>query len=396
MKTNKIKPVLFVGLISILILMAASIRSSLEHMSDYNKKTSSLITQNNLKTQYYLALQTSIYHRHISIRNLYLLKDEFDQDDEIMRFRSYATDFIKARDQLLLLNLSKGEIKGLDKLLELVKAIQPEHEKILESIKSGEPKTKILSILEKRIHLQDKIVESIEQIIHAQKIESQNIINNIKHEYRNTKNTIYLIYLASFLLVVVISYLVLRKTQKLEDRLIKANKNLEQLATKDSLTGLYNRRQFNHEIESDWLHCSRGNTPLSVIMIDVDNFKQYNDAFGHVRGDNVLRKIGMKLGKVVQRETDIVARYGGEEFVAVLPSTSQEYAAEIAYKILQSVRDLNIKHVSENEIVTVSIGLATKIPNHNTEYMSIVESADEALYQAKEMGRNQIYIKKDN
>jgi diguanylate cyclase (GGDEF)-like protein/PAS domain S-box-containing protein len=164
--------------------------------------------------------------------------------------------------------------------------------------------------------------------------------------------------------------------------LFEANKLLETLATTDSLTGLKNHRAFQQRLALDFERSIRYRTPLSLLLLDVDKFKQYNDTFGHPAGDEVLKKVAQILQSIA-RNTDIVARYGGEEFVIVLPETDDEGAAEAAERIREAIAGADW----DKRIITASIGAASLRINTASPYM-LIEEADKALYMSKEFGRN--------
>ena len=182
----------------------------------------------------------------------------------------------------------------------------------------------------------------------------------------------------------------------LNERLAEMNRELERLTVTDSLTGLANRRFFNEFLNREWLREQRGQQPFSVIMIDIDHFKRYNDHYGHIEGDICLQKVAWALQGALCRAGDVLARYGGEEFVAILPLTDLCGAAELAAAFHAGVQALGLPHqdspVSSN--VTVSIGVASVIPNRNLSPTQVIAMADEALYQAKQSGRNQSVIAK--
>lgn len=167
---------------------------------------------------------------------------------------------------------------------------------------------------------------------------------------------------------------------------------LEELVHIDGLTEIYNRRHFDDMLERGWKKAKRGTTPLSVIMLDIDFFKQYNDTYGHAAGDECLRKVAQSFSGTLQRPSDVAARYGGEEFAAILPETEKDNAVLIAEKIRSHIASLDIPHKGNKaeDHVTVSIGVATFIPKENTSPTSLIESADKCLYEAKEGGRNQV------
>jgi diguanylate cyclase (GGDEF)-like protein len=160
----------------------------------------------------------------------------------------------------------------------------------------------------------------------------------------------------------------------------------------DGLTGVYNRRHFNERYSSEWGRAVRHGGPLSLIFIDVDFFKKYNDHYGHQMGDEVLRKIAGAFKTVVNRSSDLVARYGGEEFVCLLPDTDAQGSYVVAKEISDAVRALQIEHVQspEHKVVTVSMGIATFHGGCRAGADDLLGMADECLYQSKNRGRNRI------
>jgi diguanylate cyclase (GGDEF)-like protein/PAS domain S-box-containing protein len=169
-------------------------------------------------------------------------------------------------------------------------------------------------------------------------------------------------------------------------------RNLENLSGTDALTSLANRRRFDEVLEREWRRAIRNGSSISLIMIDIDFFKAYNDRYGHLMGDECLRLVGSAIARAVQRPTDLSARYGGEEFACILPDTDLKAAIVVARKTLASVRALDIPHLSSSVTghVTVSIGAATLIPGEDESVSHLIESADRSLYQAKQGGRNRI------
>ena len=167
---------------------------------------------------------------------------------------------------------------------------------------------------------------------------------------------------------------------------------LEQLATRDGLTGLANRRCFDNTLYAEWQRALRQQQPLSLLMVDVDNFKQYNDAYGHLGGDACLQRIAKAVASEM-RTNDLVARYGGEEFAVILPNQSLKGAAIVAERIRCRVEQLHMPNLgTEGHVVTVSIGAATALAARDNDSSQLVAAADSALYRAKHMGRNRISL----
>lgn len=169
------------------------------------------------------------------------------------------------------------------------------------------------------------------------------------------------------------------------------NKQLKKLSLEDELTNVYNRRALSQFIDNIFKHVP-AETPISIIMIDIDNFKSYNDKYGHVNGDEVLKKISSKLNEAVKESKDFVARYGGEEFIYIALQTDENEIYEIANEIREKIYNLKITHeYSEvSKYVTVSLGIATVVPYNTTSIYECIQNADIALYKAKYDGKNRI------
>ncbi len=167
---------------------------------------------------------------------------------------------------------------------------------------------------------------------------------------------------------------------------------LAELAGLDGLTGIPNRRQFDRSLSSEWERSVRHRHALSLLFIDIDFFKPYNDHYGHTEGDECLKRVARAIRKDMIRAEDLASRYGGEEFACILPQTDNGGALQVARRILHSVRALGIPHAKSAaaEQVTVSIGVATAAPATADRALHLIESADRALYQAKQQGRNRI------
>jgi diguanylate cyclase (GGDEF)-like protein len=165
---------------------------------------------------------------------------------------------------------------------------------------------------------------------------------------------------------------------------------LRDMALTDALTGVANRRSFEARLEVEWRRCRRDRLPLSLIMIDIDHFKLYNDAYGHQAGDECLRQIAYALGTTLRRASDMLSRYGGEEFVCLLPGTGFRGAVERADEIGRAVERLNIVHaqLAAGPVVTISRGVSSTIPRAELEISELLEVADAMLYKAKRAGRN--------
>jgi diguanylate cyclase (GGDEF)-like protein len=168
---------------------------------------------------------------------------------------------------------------------------------------------------------------------------------------------------------------------------------LEHLSGVDQLTQLANRRKLDQHLRGEWLRMQRSRLPLSVLMVDIDLFKRFNDRYGHQAGDVCLQKIARILQTIVWRSGDLVARYGGEEFVIILPETGATGARNLAEQARQGIFEAAIKHADSDisDVVTISIGVASAVPGGGS-YADLLRRADDALYAAKHAGRNRIHV----
>lgn len=167
---------------------------------------------------------------------------------------------------------------------------------------------------------------------------------------------------------------------------------LERLSHSDGLTGIANRRYFNTMLSREFNRMQRQKQPLALLMLDVDDFKAFNDHYGHLHGDECLQQVAQAIAQCLQRPGDMVARYGGEEFVCILPETPLEGALKLAHDIQEAIAALKMHHVQAQaaEFITVSMGAAAALPNTLADGQQLLASADARLYRAKRSGRNRI------
>lgn len=178
--------------------------------------------------------------------------------------------------------------------------------------------------------------------------------------------------------------------KKTEQELFKLQKQLEEFSFKDGLTSVANRRMFNNVIETEWLKARQNKQPLSLIIIDIDFFKEYNDCYGHLQGDDCLKQVAETLNSVAARSRDFFGRFGGEEFVMLLPETDENAAWAVAERCRQSLfkKQIPHEHSKVSQLLTISLGVSTMIPSPGGEHNELIDRADKQLYQAKQRGRN--------
>ena len=188
------------------------------------------------------------------------------------------------------------------------------------------------------------------------------------------------------------AYRALRYSQQ---QLQEKNLELLRLSNQDGLTGLSNRRYFDEYIDTQWKLAIRDQSPVSLLMIDVDNFKQYNDTYGHLAGDEVLKRVAMVMRQHFLRPTDLSSRFGGEEFAVILPATPFAALQLLGENMRKGVENLCIPHKKSpvSEYITVSVGASSIIPQSTDSFLSLIDLTDEAMYEAKELGKNRIVIR---
>jgi diguanylate cyclase (GGDEF)-like protein len=183
-----------------------------------------------------------------------------------------------------------------------------------------------------------------------------------------------------------------RKAREVE--LVELSEQLRKLSVVDGLTGIANRRNFDEELTRIWRRAQRESAPVSLVLIDIDHFKKYNDHYGHLAGDDCLRRVAQALQHTVRRPFDLVARYGGEEFAVVLPDTDVPGAEILAEEMRRAVELLDIAHAASTVFprVTISSGVAAMFPAAGAQPEGLIAAADLCLYAAKTAGRNRVVI----
>ncbi|KJK02640.1 diguanylate cyclase [Pseudomonas sp. 21] len=180
--------------------------------------------------------------------------------------------------------------------------------------------------------------------------------------------------------------------KRAEEQLIMLQRQLEEYSYKDGLTGVANRRMFDSVLDTEWGSAQRSGQPLSLVLLDIDYFKQFNDHYGHIQGDDCLRIVGKALAGALHRPRDFIARFGGEEFVLVLPETDSEAARQIAERCRSVLREQRIAHVKSavSDLLTISLGVGTAVPSSSDRPLDFVAAVDRLLYQAKQAGRDRL------
>ncbi|MFV3370027.1 diguanylate cyclase domain-containing protein [Pseudomonas sp. NY15435] len=180
--------------------------------------------------------------------------------------------------------------------------------------------------------------------------------------------------------------------KRAEEQLIMLQRQLEEYSYKDGLTGVANRRMFDSVLDTEWGSAQRSGQPISLVLLDIDYFKQFNDHYGHIQGDDCLRTVGKALAGALHRPRDFIARFGGEEFVLVLPETDSEAARQVAERCRTVLHEQQISHEKSNvsSLLTISLGVGTAVPSSSDRPLDFVAAVDRLLYQAKQAGRDRL------
>ena len=237
----------------------------------------------------------------------------------------------------------------------------------------------------------EKLLKSLDEVTYRFQRESE---QKIAEQQRIVRISLLLVLLILLLQGVYIFRPMIHTIEKEKEELLSLNKELDRQASTDGLTGVANRRYLNEFVEREWARSIRENTMISVIMVDLDFFKAYNDNYGHLAGDECLKQVARQMKSNIKRPADLVARYGGEEFAIILPNTDVEGAEVIAEACRKSVEDLAIVHGASavSSFVTVSLGVAGSREAQGRAATDLFAGADSALYKAKQLGRNCVAV----
>ncbi|MBF0248890.1 MAG: GGDEF domain-containing protein, partial [Alphaproteobacteria bacterium] len=240
---------------------------------------------------------------------------------------------------------------------------------------------------------QTEILEALNAFVKVVERESDRQARVGERAIQATRRNAMILSAASVMLAILIGIMVAIREHRQVNRLRDQRNQLAKLSTTDALTCISNRRRFDEFLDFEWRRAIRLGHPLSLILIDIDHFKNFNDTYGHARGDDCLSTVSCAMGQAVVRSTDLLARYGGEEFACVLPETHAEGAFVMAEKLRQAVMGINMPHEGSSaaKIVTVSIGVATMTPEAGDHTSLLFAEADANLYRAKSDGRNRVY-----
>mgnify|MGYP001819709390 CR=1 FL=1 len=315
-------------------------------------------------------------------------EDIFDKDEIAQDISALATKFVQMNDELATYELDQTEIDILEKQREdypkVIQKLNLLKGFAFEDTIEGTTKARNIIIFE-IVPVQETIIDRF--ILMIKNIQDKISISRETALNRYEQNKYYrqIIIVLAFLASVGVLIWVIYRTKRIE-------KQLHSYSLIDALTGIANRRHFDEKLRLEWTHCKRNKNPLSLLLIDIDYFKKYNDFYGHQEGDQCLQQVANIINGFARRETDLAARYGGEEFAIILPFTDRKAAEKIASDLINKVNNEKIPH-EKSEIsnhLTLSIGISeSNQVKDNETHEILIEIADKALYLSKERGRNQ-------
>jgi len=370
------------GFAAVIVLCAVIVGTLLVQVDTWSKAAFDLVKNNTEQVRLVMTMRDAVQKREMMIQRMINMKEVFDRDQKSVDFHHLAGIYAHARDQLLSTTVDETLLKNLSKLDDSVAYAQPYHDNLVEAIIFGGYKDEDISAILKEgrtasanvLFLLDRIVDS--QLETYKKVEA---------EYDQSRQMTLFVIALIFAVIALVVIFALRTSGRQFSR-------VSRMTIVDDVSGTYNRRYFDMVLEEEWKRSMREYTPISLLMVDIDYFKAYNDSFGHQMGDTCLFTVGKLLSGQLKRTSDFTARYGGEEFAIVLPNTSVEHARLLAERLRRSVEVARIKAGNEevSPWVTVSIGVATATAEYDQSSATLVKAADNCLYESKRSGRNRV------
>lgn len=319
-------------------------------------------------------------------------QDYFDRDEQRDYFRAVASEFVVARDRLETLTPTAEEDVALEALRKKIKAARPVIDAAMSQVVEYGHDIAAQEDLEAALNAQSNVIEALNTFVSVVEDSSRREAEAASRSIAETQKNMIALSVGAIALALGIGIVVVaRETQHLRN-LSEHRDQLAELSVTDGLTGIANRRHFDETLEAQWAHATRSGFTISIVLLDVDHFKAYNDRYGHAAGDDCLITVAHTMSGVIERATDVVARVGGEEFACILSDTDSKGALRVAERIRRAVANLGIEHAESTaaSCVTVSVGVATRTPVQGEMVEGLYEAAGRRLYQAKESGRNRV------
>ncbi|MEG3619135.1 diguanylate cyclase [Magnetovibrio sp. PR-2] len=380
-----------IGFGAILACMMGSIYIGFEHLDQTRGawQRDALFRE---KVRAAFLLREAVRERSFHLTFATTMDDFFDRDEQRELYNSKALNFLQAREKLVELRMTPPEKVAMDILIGRVSQARPVIDAAMDLVVDGGDNESALNQMRVALDGQSAVIEEINRFITVVEAASAREAESAARDIAKTQKNMLFLSGAAVALAALIGMLVTLREARNTRRLRKHRDELAELSTTDGLTGIANRRMLDDFMEMEWSRAMRSSTPLSIILMDIDHFKNYNDSYGHGAGDDCLIQVAQAMADVIVRSTDLLARYGGEEFSCILPDTPNERADEIAEKLREAVAAKNIlhEHSSAADHITISVGVATIVPRPGDDLADVFEHADANLYQAKEKGRDRV------
>lgn len=372
-----------IGFAIVLLLCLALVWILFIQVDTWSKAGFDLIKNNTQQSQLVITMRDAVQKREMSVQRMMNMPEVFEIDNESLKFSHMAAIYTTAREELLQdTQLDSAMMTSLQQLDDAVSYAQPFQNNLVEALIFDElSQAEVEGILQEGRRAAEKVLFLLDKMVEHQSHSYEKVLADYEQSRRSTLLGIVGVFVLIFLIVL----FAIRTSNK-------QFKQVSRLSIIDEVSGIYNRRYFDMVLEEEWKRSMREYTQISLLMLDIDYFKAYNDTFGHQMGDDCLFTVGKILSGQLKRASDFTARYGGEEFVIVLPNANMEHARLLAERLRRSVEEARIKS-GNNAVspwVTVSIGVATTTAEYGQEYSLLVNAADKCLYESKRNGRNKV------
>lgn len=388
--------IIAIGFAVVLVLMMILTGLGLSRLGTLKKQMNALVTESNVKTESVFRMLSLSRERFASLSQMVLMRDPFDRDEEYMRYRAQATEFIRARDQMLALDMSPEELAVWGRARKLIQRDVLLHAQTLELAMEEKSETARGILLHQVRPLEYALLAAFNELIAQHRQANLQSLNNAEADYRHARA--YMVGLTGLMMILglVIAGVVIVRSRQAESALsqqtevaINAAEQLSWAASHDSLTGLANRREMERHLGEMIEDIQSHGAHHVLFFIDLDRFKSINDSCGHFAGDELLRQLSDILVRHVRRG-DLVARSGGDEFCIGLQNCQVDRASRIAESIRDDIAQFQFLYEGMVYKIGASIGLV-KI-EANMDVNKALSLADAACYKAKWNGRNQVCV----
>jgi len=370
------------GFAAVILLCAIIVVTLIIQVDAWSRSAFDLVKNNTQQVSLVMTMRDAVQKREVAIQRMLNIKEVFARDEKSVMFYHMAGVYANARELLMQTSVDNALLDKLYQLDAAVAYAHGYHNNLVEALVFEDIETTELeAIIKEGQSASTAVLHLLDQIVESQAI----VLESVVAKYEQSRLYTLIIIAAIFSVIGIVVLYALRTSGR-------QLKHISRLAVIDEVSGTYNRRYFDMVLNEEWKRSMREYTPLSLLMVDIDYFKAYNDNFGHQMGDVCLFSVSKILSGQLKRSADFTARYGGEEFAIVLPNTSVEYARLLAERLRRSVEEARIK-AGDEEVspwVTVSIGLATTTAEYEQSSAVLVKAADNCLYESKRKGRNRV------